>query len=201
MKIILSTRNKEKAKQIGAVFADSDIAIVSLDEAGIQGKVIEDGNSLEDNARKKALFAYEESTTDDVWFMADDTGIFIDALGGEPGKDAAIWGGEGLSTKERMRFCLEKLRGKIDRSATFKTCVCLVSPQGDCRFFYGKAPGEILKEPRCEPQDGMPYSAIFKPNASDKVWAEMSTEEENAISHRGKAFQQVLEFFSSVSSK
>ncbi len=192
MKIILSTRNPSKAVQIKGVFNDDGFNIVTLDEVGIDGEVIEDGVTLEENATKKAVFAHEKSGGE--WVMADDTGIFIKALNGEPGIKAARWAGEDATTLDIMNFCLEKLKGSADRSAYFETVAVLISPTGEKHVFSGRADGILLEYPKVDPQPSMPYSPLFKPNDSDKVWAEMGIDEENEISHRGKAFKQVKEF-------
>jgi XTP/dITP diphosphohydrolase len=189
MNIILSTRNPSKAEQIKAVFAGVPISVLTLSDAGIEGEAVEDGSTLEENAIKKALFAHRLGE----WSMADDTGLFIDALDGKPGIHAARWAGD-ASTDEITAYTLKQLEGVEDRSATFKTVVALVSPGGEQRFFVGEVRGELLDAPRVKPQPKMPYSPLFIPEGSDKVWAEMTTEEENAISHRGKAFHLTGEY-------
>lgn len=198
MEIILSTRNRSKIDQIKEVLAGLPLSVLSLEEAGIEGEVVEDGASLEENALKKALFATRQGGK---WAIADDTGLFIDAWGGKPGIHAARWAGEGLSTEEIMRRTLEKLEGlpMEERTASFKTCAVITSPdEKQTRFFTGTVRGKILIEPRTACQPNMPYSAIFVPDGQDKTWAEMSTEEENAISHRGEAFRQVRQFFAEL---
>jgi XTP/dITP diphosphohydrolase len=194
MKIILSTRNPSKTLQIQAVFAGTPIEILTLDQAGIVGEAIEDGTTLEENARKKAIFAHEHRTDLETWTMADDTGLFIKALNGAPGIHAARWAGETASTDEITEHTLTKLLGATDRSAIFETCVVLLDPSGYAFVFAATCPGTILEERQCEAQPRMPYSAIFKPDVSDKVWAQMTTEEENAVSHRGLAFRTVRDF-------
>ncbi len=189
MNLTLSTRNPSKAEQIKALFASVPISVFTLAEMGIEGKPLEDGTTLEENAMKKALFAYRPG----AYAIADDTGLFIDALGGRPGIHAARWAGE-VSTEEITVYTLKQLEGAKDRSATFKTVVALVSPDGEQRFFTGQVRGKLLDAPRVKPQPKMPYSSIFVPNRSDRVWAEMTTEEENAISHRGKAFALAREY-------
>lgn len=190
MKIILATRNPSKAEQIKAVFAGSDIIIRTLSEAGIDGEAVENGKTLEENSLKKALFAHKSG----AWAMADDTGLFINALAGEPGIKSGRWAGETATTEEILQFTLKQLEEKTDRSAYFETVVALLSPEGKQYFFTGKVDGHLLEIPRVPPQPKMPYSCIFQPDGFDKVWAEMTTEEENKISHRGKAFLQVREF-------
>ncbi|MDP3725610.1 MAG: non-canonical purine NTP pyrophosphatase [bacterium] len=192
--IILSTRNQSKAHQIKAVFDGLPVRILTLEEAGISGEAVEDGATLEENALKKALFAWERTVK---WSIADDTGIFIDALDGLPGVHSARWAGEHATTEEIMRFTLEKLKGVPleNRTATFKTVATIVAPHGIQTVFTGAVKGIILLEPRALCQPKMPYSAIFKPDDHSKVWAEMSAEEQNAVSHRGQAFRQAREFF------
>lgn len=126
--------------------------------------------------------------------MADDTGIFITALDGRPGIYAARWAGEHATTREITQHTLKSLAGTNDRSATFETMVALVSPEGKEYFFTGKCPGKILEAEKVPPQPKMPYSGIFSPDGFDKVWAEMTTLEENEISHRGIAFRETREF-------
>lgn len=198
MEIILATRNPSKAEQIKAVFAGTDIRILTLDEAGIVGEAVEDGMTLEENSLKKAQYAHDRAETPS-WTMADDTGIFIDAVAGEPGVHAAYWGGAQLSTEERMRYCLSRLEGAEDRGATFRTRVTLLSPEGQRYVFMGETRGHILAEPQGPTQPKMPYSAIFAADEGmGRTWAEMTIDEENAISHRGKAFAQVIEFLSAM---
>jgi XTP/dITP diphosphohydrolase len=193
MEITLSTRNPSKALQIQEIFEDSSIRVRTLDEAGIQGEAIEDGATLEENAFKKAWFAYENSGRNS-WTMADDTGLFITVLNGDPGIYAARWAGENASTEDTMRYCLRQLEGAPDRSAVFRTMVVLISPDGDKHVFTGEVNGYLLEEPRVPPQPKMPYSGLFVPDGQDLSWAEMPTSEENAISHRGKAFRQAKAF-------
>ena len=191
MKIILSTRNPSKAEQIQALFVDSNVEVLTLADMGIEGEVEEDGSTLEENALKKALFAHSETKT---WAMADDTGLFIDFLNGEPGIKAARWAGEKAETDEITSFTLQKLEGALNRSATFVTVVAVVTPEGRSHFFKGEVRGHLLESPRVRPQPKMPYSPIFQPEGEKLVWAEMTVEHENSISHRGKAFRLAKAF-------
>ncbi len=193
MDVILSTRNPSKALQIQELFSGSNIRVRTLDEMQIEGEAVEDGATLEENAFKKAWFAYEKSGKK-TWAMADDTGLFISTLNGEPGIRAARWAGEGASIEKTMNYCLERLLGARDRTAVFRTVVVVISPEGDTHVFNGEVAGHMLEAPRVEPQPKMPYSALFVPQGQDLSWAEMSTAEENAVSHRGKAFRQVRDF-------
>jgi XTP/dITP diphosphohydrolase len=192
MNIILSTTNPSKAEQIKAMFTNPSINVLTLSEAGIEGEAIEDGVTLGENAMKKVLYA-KEQVTEPSWIMADDTGLFITALDGRPGIHAARWAGD-VSTDEITQYTLKQLEGKKDRSATFKTVVYLLSPDGRTLEFEGEVNGHLAEKPKVPAQPKMPYSPLFTPEGTSKVWGEMTVEEENAVSHRGKAFRQVVAF-------
>ncbi len=192
MKILLSTRNPSKAEQINAIFQDTGLAVVSLADAGIEGEGVEDSDTLEGNALRKAYFAHGQAA--DLWSMADDTGLFIDALAGRPGIKAARWAGEDATTDEITAYTLMSLKGAANRGATFKTVVAVVSPAGYWSLFRGQVRGIILEAPRVRPQPKMPYSPIFMPEGETLVWAEMTVEHENRVSHRGMAFRQARDF-------
>lgn len=193
MEIILATRNPSKAEQIKNIFSGSSFIIKTLIEAKIEGDAVEDGITLNENALKKARYAFNASGYKS-WTMADDTGLFIDTLNGEPGIKAARWAGENATTEEIMNHCLKRLEGKNDRSATFETVVAVVTPMGDEYFFSGKVHGQLLEFPRVKFQPGMSYSGLFVPEGDNLTWAEMTVENENKISHRGKAFRKVRLF-------
>jgi XTP/dITP diphosphohydrolase len=197
MKIILSTRNRSKADQVRALFPPPRFTIVTLDEAGIVGNAVEDGSTLGDNALAKALYARKQ-LCGAGWVMADDTGLFIDALGGKPGIHAARWAGPDASTSVVTKHTLKALRDMNNRRAEFRCKVALVASEKEFFFFEGSIAGTILTRERCNPQPDMPYSGIFVPEGSHKVWAQMSVEEENAISHRGKAFREARAFLEKI---
>ena len=194
--IVLTSYNPSKALQIQTFFKGSNIQIVTQGEKGVIGEAVEDGDSLEDNARKKIAFA--RAQLPDAILMADDTGLFIPACNGDPGIQAAYWGGEHLSVLERMQYCLSRLEGANDRRATFRTVIILSFPSGEEQVFVGEVQGTMLEKPRVSPEPKMPYSALFVPEESKLSWAEMTTEEENTRSHRGKALRQVKDFFEGV---
>lgn len=193
MRIILSTRNQTKAEQIKVLLRSLSTPVVTLEEAGIEGEAVEDGSTLEENATKKALFAWENRRE---WVIAEDTGLFIDALDGKPGVYPARWAGEHKTWDEIRDFTLEQLSGVPDhlRTAVFRTSVAVVSPIGGIEIFTGETKGVILSHARCATQPHMPYSAIYLPDGSDKVWAEMTIQETNDISHRGKAMREAAVF-------
>lgn len=193
MNIIFSTRNPSKVRQVARFFDGSGIFPLSLDDLKIPGEAVEDGETLLENASKKALHAHRYLNSA-MWVMAEDTGLYINALNGEPGIRAARWAGDNATTEDITLFTLRKLKGKADRSATFETVVVVISPSGAAQSFAGRINGRILESQRVSPQPNMPYSGIFVPEGSDKVWAEMPIDYENSISHRGQAFKKVRAF-------
>ncbi|MBX4206612.1 non-canonical purine NTP pyrophosphatase [Candidatus Parcubacteria bacterium] len=198
--ITLSTRNPSKTEQIKAIFAGSNCVIRTLAEARIKGEAVEDGDTLYTNALKKAEFARGKkwwsifALWKEDWSISDDTGIFITALKGEPGHRAARWAGEDAETEEITVYTLKRLEGITDRSAVFRTTVVLMSPKGKPYSFTGEVRGTILEAPRVPAHPKMPYSPIFLPDGETQVWAEMTVEYENSISHRGKAFRKARQF-------
>lgn len=186
--------------QIREVFEGSSVTLITLAEAGIEGDAVEDGNSLEENALKKALYAWDRVNPKE-WTMADDTGLFIHTLNGEPGVRSARWAGETATTDEITQYTLKRLKHARDRTATFVTVVSVVDLNGKHYFFRGAAGGTILEVPRTRPQPNMPYSPIFVPRGDTKVLAEMSVEQENSISHRGRAFRRARHFLEDTCSK
>lgn len=154
------------------------------------GKTIEDGTTIDENAIKKALFAHQPGK----YAMSDDTGIFINALGGQPGVLSARWAGEKATTDEITQHTLKQMEGKTDRSATFRSAVALIDPDGDIHIFHGESRGTLLEFAKVKAQPDMPYSPIFVPEGRTMVYAEMTPEAANEISHRGKAFAKAFRF-------
>lgn len=194
MKIILATHNQGKVEEVKYIFSDlKNIKIIYMDEAGITDDIEENGQTIEENAFKKASFVSEKTST---WTMADDTGIYIEALGGKPGAYPARWGGKSLKGRDKVNFALEKMKNILekDRKAYFKTAVALISPEGNRWFFKGIISGIITSEVVGVPNNFLPYDTIFKPDGFDKTFSQMSEEEKNKISHRAQAFLKVKNF-------
>lgn len=193
--ILFSSRNRSKVDQVKSLFSTSGFTVVSLDDLGISGEVEENGETLTDNSLEKALFAYQKKEGRGRYIIAEDTGLFISALNGRPGIHAARWAGSGRSTEEIMNFTLDALKefpNLFQREAYFQTVATLITPRGEMEVFEGLMQGTILLKPQCECQPDMPYSAIFCPFGFDKVWAQMTLEEENTVSHRGRAFRKLI---------
>jgi XTP/dITP diphosphohydrolase len=197
MDVLLATRNVSKIEQIKAIFADSPVNILTLDDVGIVGEGVENGETLWVNAYIKAKYAFDR-LSEKMIVMAEDSGTFIRALGGAPGVRSARWAGLDATTGEITRYTLEQLEGVTDRFAQIKAEVVIIHPDGKTKSFSGCVGGQILKATRMKPQPNMPYSGIFVCEGTGLVWAEMDVEFENKVSHRGKAFRKVRAYLESL---
>ena len=189
MKLILASNNANKLKEFRSLVADLDIELLSQKEAGCDFEVEETGTTFEENAYLKAS-AVTEATG--IAAVADDSGLCVDALGGEPGIYSARYGlGHTASDEERYRYLLQKMEGVEDSSARFVCCICCTFPDGSVIRSRGECEGEILLAPKG--QNGFGYDPVFHPLCLDKSMAELNPEEKNAISHRGKALRAFIE--------
>ncbi len=189
MKLILASNNANKLKEFRSLVADLDIELLSQKEAGCDFEVEETGTTFEENAYLKAS-AVTEATG--IAAVADDSGLCVDALGGEPGIYSARYGlGHAASDEERYRYLLQKMEGVEDRSARFVCCICCTFPDGSVIRSRGECEGEILLAPKG--QNGFGYDPVFHPLCLGKSMAELNPEEKNAISHRGKALRAFIE--------
>lgn len=193
MKLIFATHNVGKIKEMQAILAGLDIEILSADEAGVHEDVVEDGQTFAENAAKKARFVNSRTG---VWAVADDSGICIDALGGEPGIHSARWAGENITAETLILKTLDRMNDVPvkERGAQFVSTLVLIAPDGREWVFEGKVPGFIAEEPRGTPRPKLPYDVVFIPEGYTSTFAEMSDEEKNSLSHRGLAFRKLREF-------
>lgn len=195
MDIILSTGNPSKAQEIKAIFVGTPFRVLSLHDAGIEDGAVEDGTTIKENALIKARFARAHAPG--ISCMADDTGLFVDALDGEPGAFPARWAGEGKTAEEIMRYTLERLKGVPigQRRAVFRTVAAVITVDGKELPFVGESHGSILEEPVGPSDPRMPHSTIFVPEGWANPLSLMTLFEKNLINHRGRAFSLVKEFF------
>jgi len=195
--IILATSNPSKIEQIAKALSPLNATVVSMQKAGVKGEAEEDGDTLLDNALKKARYVWERTRG---CVIADDTGLFIDVLHGRPGIRAARWAGANVTTDDIRDFTLMMLvdRPMMERWATFTTVAVVIAPDREEYSFEGSVRGVILPEHQAPSQPNMPYSGIFRPFNSGKVFAEMTAEEENFVSHRGRAFKKVRNYLKNV---
>ncbi|MBC7381731.1 MAG: RdgB/HAM1 family non-canonical purine NTP pyrophosphatase [Bacteroidia bacterium] len=188
MKIIFASHNKHKTKEISALL-DGLIQIHSLEEIGIFEELIESGSTLHENAQMKAQAVYEAT---DLNCFADDSGLLVEALNGEPGVYSARYAGEQKDSEANMHKLLANLKGIENRNARFSTVICLLL-NGKEHYFEGHLDGKINLEKRGN--EGFGYDPVFIPEGSEKTLAEMTLPEKNKISHRAKAFISMRNFF------
>ncbi len=186
-KIVFATNNAHKITELSSQLG-AEFQLVSLNEIGCFEELPETQNTLEGNALQKARFIYEKYGLD---CFADDTGLLIDALNGEPGVYSARYAGEQRDSNENMDLVLYKLHYETNRNAHFKTIIALIW-RGQEHLFEGEVYGEITMEKSGD--KGFGYDPIFKPNGSDRTFASFTLEEKNQISHRGKAVAKLIEF-------
>ncbi len=197
MKLVFATHNTGKVEEMRTLLSDTNIEVLSADEAGVYGDVVEDGQTFEENALKKAKYV---SRVASAWAVADDSGCCIDALNGEPGIHSARWAGVEASDEQIVQHTLEVMKDVPEgkRQAHFQTSLALVAPDGRTRLFEGRVNGNITLKPKGQPRAKLPYDAIFVPVGHDHTFAQMSLAEKNAMSHRGRAFAQLKVFLKTL---
>lgn len=187
MKIILASNNQKKLKELKAILSDMDVELLSQREAGCDFEVEETGTTFAENAYLKAK-AVSDATG--VIAVADDSGLMVDALNGEPGVYSARYapGGHDVSDKEKYMYLLSKLVGAEDRKAKFVSSICCIFPNGDIIRTEGEVHGEILSEP--DGEGGFGYDPVFRPNGFAHSMAVLGPEVKNKISHRANALKK-----------
>jgi XTP/dITP diphosphohydrolase len=188
--IIFATGNKDKMREIREIMADVDVEVLSMKEAGIVVDVVEDGETFEENSLIKAR-AIAEYT--DAIVLADDSGLEIDYLDKAPGVYSARFMGEDTPYPVRFQAIFEKLAGVPEekRSARFVSCIAAAFPDGRRLISYDTVEGFIGYEAKGE--NGFGYDPIFFVPEKGRYMAELSPEEKNEISHRGKALRKMKE--------
>ena len=188
MKLVLASRNRKKIKELETFLSEisSDITVLSLDDIGFHDEIVEDGATFAENSRIKASVPAELGYIG----VADDSGLEVDALGGEPGVYSARYSGEGANDEKNNKKLLAALAGVPDekRTARFRTVVTCIFPDGDEIQAEGVCEGRILESPRG--QDGFGYDPLFWYEPLGKTFAELTPDEKNAVSHRGRAMRE-----------
>lgn len=190
MKVVLASQNKHKIAELQALLAKHipDIEVISLAEAGFTGEIVEDGETFEDNAYIKACAA---ASTGHIG-LGDDSGLCVRALGGAPGIYSARYAGEHGDDGANNRLLLKNLEGVEDRHAEFVCVIACAFPEKDEGLFCrGATEGRIIDEYKGE--GGFGYDPLFYYEPFGKTFAEMTPEEKNSISHRGKAIELLAE--------
>ena len=185
MKLVLASKNQKKLVEMNEILSHLGIQVCSEAEAGVDVEVEETGSTFEENSLLKARAVMEASGMPAI---ADDSGLCVDALGGAPGVYSARYGGPELDDAGRYRLLLENLRGQMTRTAKFVSVITCCFPNGDVICARGECPGTIAYAPQGE--GGFGYDPVFFVPRLKKTFAQLSPEEKNAISHRGKALEQ-----------
>ena len=187
MKLLLATRNEDKVIEIKEILKDLDVEIVSASQFPNMPDVIEDKNTIKGNSIKKATECADFSK---LLTIADDTGLFVDALDGKPGVYAARFAGENCSYKDNRVKMLKEMKTIPNRNAQFRTVCALVSPDGLIATTEGIVEGKITKEEFGN--NGFGYDAIFKADETGRTFGEMTQTEKETISHRSRAFNKMI---------
>ena len=191
MELIFATQNKNKVDEVVSKLGPA-FAVKNLLEVGISEELPETSDTLEGNALQKARYVYKKTG---LSCFADDTGLEITALNGEPVVYSARFAGPNKSSKDNMKMVLDKLKGANTRDAQFRTVLALIL-NGEEYVFSGEMKGEITEEEKGS--EGFGYDPIFRPKGQLKTYAQMSKEEKNSLSHRAIALDRLVRFLEGV---
>lgn len=187
LRLVFATHNTNKAREIQTLMPQG-VHILSLDDIGCEEDIPETGSTLEENALLKARYVWGKFG---ISCFADDTGLEVDALNGEPGVYSARFAGEAKDADANMDLLLNKLGENTNRTARFKTAMALIL-HGEEHVFDGIVEGQITHERRGT--EGFGYDPIFEPEGKERTFAQMSLEEKNSMSHRARALEKMIHF-------
>lgn len=182
MKAVLASHNKKKMSEMRAILAGIDVEILSQADVGVDLEPEETGTTFEENARIKAKAIMEATGLPAI---ADDSGLMVDALDGAPGVYSARYGHEGLDDAGRWQLLLKNMEGQTNRACRYVSVICCAFPDGTELMARGECYGQVAEIPRGD--GGFGYDPVFWLPELGKSMAELSPEEKNRISHRGKA--------------
>lgn len=185
--ICFATNNKHKLEEINALLGN-EIKVVGLEEIGCIEELAEEQDTLEGNSLQKAEYIYKKYG---VSCFADDTGLEVEALNGEPGVYSARYAGSQRRAEDNMNLLLANMQGKENRKAQFRTVITYITQEGESQF-EGVLTGTIINEKIGD--GGFGYDPIFRPDSKTKTLAEMTMEEKNSISHRARAVEKLVHF-------
>ncbi len=194
MDICFATNNIKKLEEIRHLL-EPDFRVKSLAEIGCREELPETGDTLEDNSLEKARYVLDHYG---IACFADDTGLEVEALGGEPGVYSARYAGPERDNEANINLVLQKLEGIENRKARFRTVITWVSEK-ETRQFEGIVEGEIL--PERAGGKGFGYDPVFRPAGEELSFAQMSMDEKNSMSHRGRALRKFIEYISPEADK
>lgn len=187
MKLCMATNNRHKLEEISHALGGT-VELVTLEDIGCFEELAEDQNTLEGNSLQKAEYVFKNYG---AYCFADDTGLEVEALNGEPGVYSARYAGSQRNSEDNMKLLLRNLRGSTNKNAQFRTVITLMVQSGTHQF-EGILKGTIIPEPRGNM--GFGYDPIFLPEGYSKTLAELTLEEKNKISHRARAIARLADF-------
>ena len=191
-KLVFASNNAHKLSEIRAILGDR-IEIISLSDLQCHDEIPETADTLEGNALIKARYVWEHYG---LYCFADDTGLEVEALGGAPGVYSARFAGEHASFEDNVSLLLEHLSGVAEpRRARFRTVVALIDEYGT-HFFEGSVDGEITLER--SGNHGFGYDPIFRPEGREETFAQLTEQEKNSMSHRGRAVQKLVRYLQAL---
>ncbi|MDD4144808.1 MAG: non-canonical purine NTP diphosphatase [Prolixibacteraceae bacterium] len=191
MKLIFATNNSHKLTELQALLGSS-YELLSLNDIGCHEEIPEDQPTLEGNSRQKAFYIFDRYG---LTCFADDTGLEIDALNGNPGVFSARYAGKDKDSNANMDKVLNQLEKINNRKARFRTVITLII-DGEEKLFEGIVEGKIIREKRGK--GGFGYDPIFVPDGFDHTFAEMQPDDKNKISHRGRAVEKLVHYLKSL---
>lgn len=191
MKLVFATNNKHKLEEMKAILGNR-VELLSLSDIGCRDDIPETADTLEGNALIKARHIYEKYA---ISCFADDTGLEVDALNGEPGVYSARYAGNDNNSEANINKLLQNLNGKINRKAQFRTVIALII-NGEEKLFEGTVQGTISKERKGN--SGFGYDPVFVPEGCDISFAEMDAEEKNSMSHRSRAAAELGKYLQTL---
>ena len=191
--IVLATRNEGKVKEFQQLLEKFPVDIKNINDFGPIPEVEEDGATFDANAYKKAAFTAKVLGLPAI---ADDSGLLVAALGGDPGVKSARYAGEKATDQENTEKLLHEMEDKSDRRAAFECVISIAVPSGPALTYEGRCEGEITTEPHGV--SGFGYDPVFYYPEYGKTFAEISSQQKNRVSHRGKALGEVVAEFDKV---
>lgn len=191
MKLVLASNNKHKLEEMQAILAN-DIEILSLADIDCHDEIPEEQDTIEGNALQKARYIYDKFGMN---CFADDTGLEVECLGGEPGVYSARYAGEHPTFADNIAKLLANMEGQDNRKARFRTAIALIIDEKE-HIFEGEVNGQIIREYRGH--NGFGYDPVFLPYGYNETFAELPAEIKNKISHRGNAAKKLAEFLNKL---
>lgn len=187
MKIFLATKNIGKIKEFEKLVADKDIEVLSILDSNDIPEVVEDGETFEENSRKKAV---EIAKFLNMYTISDDSGLCVDELNGAPGVYSARYSGEDATDEKNIEKLLSVMKDKSNRRARFVSVVSIAKPNGEVYSYRGETEGELLFEKKGK--NGFGYDPVFLSSDLGKSFGEADSDEKKSVSHRARAFQELM---------